>query len=273
MRHARRTWKVEWLATGIFVVVAVASPGASSSIGLGRLHLARVAIDAVDAAAQLPDAAASALGVSADVSPVVQHVIVPANSSTDPPPVRFPPWWSGLCDDNYYAGSFPLSSWDGLTACGPGPNRGGYDRRRSSSSHGAWGELRVGVRRTLDAVALPRVWRAALSCQRFGGGCGRTRLQMAAIWRRSPTTASSVPRPGDVLSHGIGVVRGPHGGRHRPRASGHGYGTINILEQNMNGGNGTNTLDVIDDVVQPDYGMPVTGWLRAGVPADRGCRH
>ena len=55
-----------------------------------------------------------------------------------------------------------------------------------------------------------------------------------------------------------------------------GDGTIDILEQNMDGGDGTNTLGVIDDVVQPDYGMPVTGWLQApastvsgypGVPA------
>jgi hypothetical protein len=42
-----------------------------------------------------------------------------------------------------------------------------------------------------------------------------------------------------------------------------GNGTIGILEQNMNGGNGKNTLRIVDDVVEPDYGMPVTGWLQA----------
>ena len=31
----------------------------------------------------------------------------------------------------------------------------------------------------------------------------------------------------------------------------------------MNGGDGINTLGVVDDVVQPDNGMPVTGWLQA----------
>ena len=34
----------------------------------------------------------------------------------------------------------------------------------------------------------------------------------------------------------------------------------------MNGGNGTNTLEVVDNVVEPDYGMPVTGWLQATSP-------
>ena len=42
-----------------------------------------------------------------------------------------------------------------------------------------------------------------------------------------------------------------------------GYGTINILEQNMDGGNGTNTLAVRRNVVEPDYDMVVTGWLQA----------
>ncbi len=72
----------------------------------------------------------------------------------------------------------------------------------------------------------------------------------------------SVPRPGDVLSMGslwgeghTAVVTAVH-------VTG-GNGTIDILEQNMNGGNGRNTLGVVDDVVGPDYSMPVTGWLQA----------
>ena len=50
----------------------------------------------------------------------------------------------------------------------------------------------------------------------------------------------------------------------------HGHCTVNILEQNMNGGNGTNTLGVVDNIVQPDEGGPVSGWLQVATVAAHG---
>jgi hypothetical protein len=77
---------------------------------------------------------------------------------------------------------------------------------------------------------------------------------------------TSVPRPGDVLSLGSEWSEG-----HTAVVTGvsvtHGYGTITILEQNMNGGDGTNTLGVFKNYVEPDWAMPVTGWLQAATPS------
>ncbi len=188
------------------------------------------------------------------------HVIAVADDSTDPPPVRFPPWWSGNCDASDYPGSFPLSSWDGLTACGPGPNRGGWDRTVAFFPH-AWGEyewecvelsmrwlyLEYGVR-PYPADGADVVW----NYSRSDGGD----LQKIA------NDGESAPIPGDVLSMEPTWAEG-HTAVVTSTDVTHGDGTIGILEQNMDGGNGANTLGVVDNVVQPDYGMPVTGWLQA----------
>jgi hypothetical protein len=72
---------------------------------------------------------------------------------------------------------------------------------------------------------------------------------------------SGAPRAGDVLSMGSTYAEG-----HTAVVTGRdvvgGTGTISILEQNMNGGDGTNTLEVLGNVVEPDSGIPVTGWLQ-----------
>ena len=188
------------------------------------------------------------------------HVIEVSGSAADPPPARFPPWWSGICDANDNPGSFPLSSWDGLTACGPGPNRGGWDRPLAFFPH-AWGEyewecvelsmrwmyLEYGVR-PYPADGSDVVW----NYSRKDGGD----LQKVA------NDGESVPVPGDVLSMEPTWAEG-HTAVVTSTDVTNGQGTIGILEQNMDGGNGTNTLGVVDNVVQPDYGMPVTGWLQA----------
>jgi hypothetical protein len=200
-------------------------------------------------------------------APMTQHVIVISASTADPPPVRFPPWWSGNCDANNNPGSFPLSSWDGLTACGPGVNRGGWDRTVAFFSR-AWGEYEW------ECVELSMRWlyleygvrpypangsQVVANYSRADGGD----LQQVA------NDGSSVPVPGDVLSMEPTWAEG-HTAVVTAANVINGNGTVGILEQNMNGGNGTDTLGVIDDVVQPDYGMPVTGWLQAPRSADSG---
>jgi len=189
-----------------------------------------------------------------------REVIATVRNTTTPPAVRFPPWWSGICDVNNDPQSYPLSSWDGLTACGPGPNRGGYDVSVSFYP-GAWGEFEW------ECVELSMRWlyleygvrpysadgsQVVVDYSRADGGD----LQQIA------NDGTGVPRPGDVMSMEPTSQEG-----HTAVVTGvdvsHGDGTVSILEQNMNGGNGTNTLGVVDNVVQPDDGMPVTGWLQA----------
>ena len=193
-------------------------------------------------------------------SPLAQHVIVVSAGTADPPPVRFPPWWSGNCDANNSPGSFPLSSWDGLTACGPGVNRGGWDRTVAFFPH-AWGEYEW------ECVELSMRWLYLEYGVRPYPADGS---QVVADYSRADggdlqkiaNDGSSVPIPGDVLSMEPTWEEG-HTAVVTATNVTNGNGTIGILEQNMDGGNGTNTLGVVDDVVQPDYGMPVTGWLQA----------
>lgn len=261
VRHQTRTWKVEWLATGILFLGALSQPLALASKSLGSIRPARGVINAVDTAARSLEGSGTSLKTTtARVAVVPQRVLVPANSSVDPPPVRFPPWWSGQCDDGQYPGSFVLSSWDGLAACGPGPNRGGYDSP-VEFFYGAWGELEW------ECVELSMRWLYLEYGVRPYGANGA-----GVVWNYSradggdldkvTNDGTSVPRPGDVVSLGSEWSEG-----HTAVVTGvnvsHGYGTVSILEQNMNGGNGTNTLAVSKNYVEPDYGMPVTGWLQA----------
>ena len=193
-------------------------------------------------------------------SPVIQHVIVASAGTADPPAVRFPPWWSGVCDANRNRWSFPLSSWDGLTACGPGPNRGGYDEIVGFFPS-AWGEYEW------ECVELSMRWLFLEYGVRPYPADGS---EMVADYSRADggdlqriaNDGSSVPRPGDLLSMGAAWEEG-HTAVVTATKVTDGNGTIGILEQNMNGGNGKNTLRIVDDVVEPDYGMPVTGWLQA----------
>jgi hypothetical protein len=254
---------VELLATGIVFLGALTQPLALASKSLDTNGPARGVISAVNADAVSSQLSGTGLNKEARASVVSQRVLVPADNSVDPPPVRFPPWWSGPCDNGHYPGSFELSSWDGLVACGPGPNRGGYDSPVEFFS-GAWGELEW------ECVELSMRWLYLEYGVRPYGANGS-----GVVWNYSradggdldkvANNGDSVPRPGDVLSMGSQWSEG-----HTAVVTGvkvtRGYGTISILEQNMNGGNGTNTLAVFKNFVEPDYTMPVTGWLQAATP-------
>src|SRR5690348_14727713 len=54
--------------------------------------------------------------------------------------VGTPSWWDGTCDAGANPGSHPLgASFQGVSACGPGPVQGGHDRLVRFFP-GAWGE-------------------------------------------------------------------------------------------------------------------------------------
>jgi hypothetical protein len=187
----------------------------------------------------------------------------PAPAATDqatdiPPPVRTPPWWSGQCDVNDHPGSFPLSSWDGLTACAPGPNRGGYDQAVLFFP-GAWGQYEW------ECVELSMRWMyLAYGVHPYPANGGQV------VGNYSPADGgdlhavandgASVPLPGDVLSMGGDYQEG-HTAVVTATHVVHGSGWITVLEQNADGGDGINTIGVYDDVVEPEYGFSVTGWL------------
>jgi hypothetical protein len=192
-------------------------------------------------------------------SPVARR-IVRTVKALRPPRVEFPPWWSGTCDDNDYPGSFPLSSWDGLTACGPGPNRGGYDLAVEFYP-GAFGVLEW------ECVELSMRWMYLEYGVRPypADGSGIVSNYSPAYGgdlRQVSNDGSSVPQPGAVLAMGSAWGEGHTAVVTATRVVG-GDGTIDILQQNMNAGDGTGVLAVVHDVVGPDFGIPVTGWLQA----------
>ena len=188
------------------------------------------------------------------------RVTVVPRVSVDPPAVHAPRWWSGVCDVNNHPGSFPLSNWDGLTACGPGVNRGGMDVAVSFFP-GAWGELEwecveLSMRwMYLEYGVRPYAANGAEVVANYTKADGGDLMQIV-------NDGSTVPRPGDVLSLEP-ISSDGHTAVVTATNVRHGHGTVSVLEQNMNGGNGTNTLSVVGNVVQPDFGMPVTEWLQS----------
>lgn len=179
-----------------------------------------------------------------------------------PPPVRAPSWWSGVCDVDDHPGSFPLSSWDGLTACAPGPNRGGYDQPVLFFG-GAWGQYEW------ECVELSMRWMyLEYGVHPYPANGGQVVSNYSPAdgggLHAVANDGTSVPEPGDVLSMGgeweeghTAVVTATH--------VVHGTGWIDVIEQNTDGGDGLNSIGVYDDVVEPEYGFPVTGWLAVPV--------
>ncbi len=186
-------------------------------------------------------------------------IAVPANAA-DPPPVPTPAWWSGNCDVNNDPQSFELSSWDGLAACGPGPNQGGQDEPVAFFG-GAWPELEW------ECVELSMRWLYLEYGVRPYPANGS---QVVANYSRADggdlekiaNDGSTVPLPGDVLSMEPTSVEG-HTAVVTASNVTAGNGTISVLQENMPGGKSTDNLRVVRNVVQPDYGMPVTEWLQA----------
>jgi hypothetical protein len=188
----------------------------------------------------------SDLATLRDALPAEHHPVAVARRSLDPPPVPTPGWWSGICDDNNHPGSFPLSSGEDVAV---------------SFFPGAWGELEW------ECVELSMRWLyleygvRPYAANGSGVVANYSRADGGDL-EQIANDGSSVPLPGDVLSMEPTSTEG-HTAVVTATKVTHGNGSINILEQNMNGGNGTNTLSVVDNIVQPDYGMSVTEWLQS----------
>jgi hypothetical protein len=260
LRHLGWSWLVGAAAAVTVATSATAQLASTSPSARGGARPVSFVNRSDAAAAPLADDAAEALPASIAVTPAPAPAPVATETSGGliPPAARTPPWWSGVCDVNDHPGSFPLSSWDGLTACAPGPNRGGYDQTVLYFP-GAWGEyewecVELSMRwMYLEYGVHPYAANGAGVVSNYSPADGGDLHAVA-------NDGSSVPQPGDVISMGSDWEEG-----HTVVVTGthvvHGNGYISILEQNANGGNGQNTIAVVDDYVEPEYGFTVTGWL------------
>ena len=171
-----------------------------------------------------------------------------------------PPWWNGQqCDTGNYPGSYPLgASWDGLTACGPGPLQGGTDHTTHFFS-GAWGEYEW------ECVELSMRWMyLAWGVHPYPANGDQVAANYAtyksAYNPSGPNlqyvangTAGTAPVPGDVLSYSIvhtSVVTASS-------VNGSGNGSLTVIQENVGDNNGWGTLSVSNWSVSGS----VTGWL------------
>ncbi|HET9093064.1 MAG TPA: CHAP domain-containing protein [Acidimicrobiales bacterium] len=177
-----------------------------------------------------------------------------------------PSWWHGLCDGGTagaYPGSYALGArWDGLVACGPGPNEGGSDATVQFFP-GAWGEYEW------ECVELSMRWMyLAWGVPPYPANGNSIADNYAADNPNGPTlqlvkngTRGEAPQPGDVLemhdSSGYGhteVVTSS-------QVNVHGNGTVRAITENLDSPtNGWQTLTVSDWVVNAGFGT-VVDWL------------
>jgi hypothetical protein len=176
-----------------------------------------------------------------------------------------PPWWHGPCDgaaNGGYPGSYPLgASWDGLVACGPGPNEGGADHLVSFSP-GAWGE------EEWECVELSMRWMyLAWGVPPYAANGGTNVDDYAAEHTGGPPlvvvqngTRGVAPEPGDVLELSDGgyghteVVTATH-------VNTEGDGKVRVITENLSSPtDGWYTLTVSDWYVEGGFDS-VVDWL------------
>ena len=171
-----------------------------------------------------------------------------------------PFWWNGTtCDTAHYQGSYPLgASFNGVQACGPGPNQGGSDHLvnfGSGAGEYEWECVELSMRYMYLAYGIAP-WVLP------GGDAYNivTSYSGNVLTKDTNPAIDGVPTPGDVLAfaansfgHGsnghTAVVTAVHVGAN-------GNGTITTMEQNASS-NGVGSVPVSGNVV----GGGVTGWL------------
>jgi hypothetical protein len=232
--------------------------------GFLRFAVIIAAIGALVSAGTTGAVAAAAfrpLSTSASVPRPAQ--IVPKLTSTGG--IARPPWWKGVCDDQHQhsPASYRLgASWDGLLACGPGPNEGGADSEVHFYS-GAWGELEW------ECVELSMRWMylawgvtpyAANGDQvvdNYSSPADGPKLDVV-----QNGTVGVAPQPGDVLEltdpyDSFGHTEVVTSSSVDPQ----GNGSVEVITQNLDAPtNGWYQLGVSDWVVDGEFGT-VVDWL------------
>ncbi|MHB8246358.1 MAG: hypothetical protein ACYDGN_13595 [Acidimicrobiales bacterium] len=179
-----------------------------------------------------------------------------------------PPWWHGRCDgapNGAYPGSHPIGAvWDGLVACGPGPNQGGTDQW-TRFFPGAWGELEW------ECVELSMRWMyLAWGVPPYSANGAQIVDNYVQYNPSGPAlrvvqngTKGIAPQPGDVLE--LKFSPGDTFGHTEVVTSSqvniHGDGTVRVITQNLNSpSNGWYTLTVNNWVVNGGFAT-VIDWL------------
>jgi hypothetical protein len=169
-----------------------------------------------------------------------------------------PVWWSGTCNSNNHSGSAALQSWNGLTACGPGPYAGGYDVPvtfpGAANTELEWECAELSKRYMYLQYHIPDDYSA-------NGSQVVPNYPGNALAKIPNGTPNSPPMPGDVISFGSTSDQGHTGVVIASGVDGDGNGSITILDQNdepWEGGNpGTQTYTVSNWVVAGEG----WGWL------------
>jgi hypothetical protein len=177
-----------------------------------------------------------------------------------------PPWWKGTCD-NKRSGADPSSaplgaSWDGLVACGPGPNEGGHDSLVSFYP-GAWGEFEW------ECVELSMRWMyLAWGVPPYPANGGQVVDNYAKYNPNGPSlevvkngSKGVPPEPGDVLELNDNDAFGHTEVVTATSVNHLGDGTVRVMTENLNSPtNGWAVLPVSNWVVSGDFGT-VVDWL------------
>lgn len=177
-----------------------------------------------------------------------------------------PPWWQGTCDDER-SGADPSSAplgaaWDGLVACGPGPNEGGYDSLVNFYP-GAWGEFEW------ECVELSMRWMyLAWGVPPYPANGNQVVDNYAEYNPNGPKltvvkngTKGVPPEPGDVLELDDGDAYGHTEVVTASSVNSLGDGSVRVLTENLSSPtNGAATLPVSNWVVGGDFGT-VVDWL------------
>jgi hypothetical protein len=160
------------------------------------------------------------------VGPTLMVTVSAKPASAD---VGAPSWWNGTaCDTANYPGSYALgAAFNGVKACGPGPNQGGTDH-----------------------------------LVRFYGGKDVVANYSGSVLSKITNNGASTPTPGDVLSFGAttNFPSGHTGVVTAANIDSNGNGTITIMQQNVSTSvspNGWGTVPVSGRVL----GNSTTGWL------------
>jgi hypothetical protein len=191
------------------------------------------------------------------VGPTLMVTVSAKPASAD---VGAPSWWNGTaCDTANYPGSYALgAAFNGVKACGPGPNQGGTDHLVRFYS-GAWGEyewecVELSMRYMYQVYGI-----APYSAP---GGKDVVANYSGSVLSKITNNGASTPTPGDVLSFGAttNFPSGHTGVVTAANIDSNGNGTITIMQQNVSTSvspNGWGTVPVSGRVL----GNSTTGWL------------
>ena len=174
--------------------------------------------------------------------------------------VAAPSWWDGTtCDTAHYPGSYALgASYNGVQACGPGPDQGGTDHEVNfgvGTSQFEWECVELSMRYMYLVYGISPYYLTGGDAYNIVAD-----YSGSVLTQETDPSTDGLPTPGDILAFAPNTFgHGSNG--HTAVVTGYNYsgGTVTsleIMEQN-DSANGWDTVPVSNGVV----GGGVTGWL------------